>query len=195
MHGRAARRLPSTRGFTACATACCAISVFHRQACRTSTAHLPRPGINSRPRAVPEPSDIVVVGAGVIGCAIAWELARRGASVNVVDDRPVGMGATQASAGVLAPFIEAREGPPLLDLAVRSLDLYDDCVAGVAEQSGMPVHYRRTGTLDVALDERDLEALHATFAFLERRGVPARLLDAAASRKEEPQLAESVQGG
>jgi glycine oxidase len=143
---------------------------------------------------VPEPSDIVVVGAGVIGCAIACELARRGASVNVVDDRPVGMGATQASAGVLAPFIEAREGNPLLDLAVRSLGLYDDFIARVADASGMPVPYRRTGTLDVALDERDLEALNATFAFLQRRGIPARLLDAAAARSAEPQLGESVHG-
>ena len=61
------------------------------------------------------PSDIIVVGAGVVGCAIAHELARRGASVEVVDDRPVGMGATQASAGILAPFIEAREDSPLLE--------------------------------------------------------------------------------
>ena len=71
-------------------------------------------------------SDIIVVGAGIVGCAVAYELARRGASVEIVDERPVGMGATQASAGVLAPYIEAREGSPLLDLTVRSLDLFDD---------------------------------------------------------------------
>ena len=58
-------------------------------------------------------SDIIVVGAGIVGCAVAYELARRGASVEIVDERPVGMGATQASAGVLAPYIEAREGSPL----------------------------------------------------------------------------------
>ena len=71
------------------------------------------------------PSDIIVVGAGIVGCAVAHELASRGASVEIVDERPVGMGATQASAGVLAPFIEAREGSPLLDLTVRSLGLFD----------------------------------------------------------------------
>ena len=59
------------------------------------------------------PSDIIVVGAGIVGCAIAYELASRGVSVEIVDERPVGMGATQASAGVLAPYIEAREGSPL----------------------------------------------------------------------------------
>src|SRR2546427_638483 len=74
-------------------------------------------------------SDIFVVGGGIVGCAVAYELARRGASVEVVDERPVAMGATQASAGVLAPYIEAREDSPLLDLAVRSLNLYDDFIA------------------------------------------------------------------
>ena len=77
------------------------------------------------------PSDIIVVGAGIVGCAVAHELARRGASVEIVDERPVGMGATQASAGVLAPYIEAREGSPLLDLTVRSLGLFDDFIERV----------------------------------------------------------------
>src|SRR3977135_1644904 len=78
------------------------------------------------------PSDIIVVGAGIVGCSVAYELARRGASVDIVDDRPVGMGATQASAGVLAPYIEAREEGPLLALTVRRLALFDDFVAALA---------------------------------------------------------------
>ena len=51
-------------------------------------------------QSVASPSEIVVVGAGIIGCAVAYELAKRGASVTVVDDRAPGMGATQAAAGV-----------------------------------------------------------------------------------------------
>src|SRR5215510_8501106 len=97
------------------------------------------------------PSDIIVVGAGIIGCAIADELARRGASVEIVDERPVGMGATQASAGVLAPYIEAHEGHPLLDLTVRSLALYEEFIEKIVADSGVSVPYRRTGSLDVAL--------------------------------------------
>src|SRR3954451_23144881 len=73
--------------------------------------------------------DVIVVGAGIVGCAVACELARRGASVEMIDERPIAMGATQASAGVLAPFIEAREGSPLLELTTRSLELYDAFVA------------------------------------------------------------------
>src|SRR5437773_2922134 len=64
------------------------------------------------PNVPSRPSDIIVIGAGVVGCAIAYELARRGASVEVIDERLVGMGATQASAGILAPYLEAREDNP-----------------------------------------------------------------------------------
>jgi len=90
-------------------------------------------------RDVASPPDTVVIGAGIVGCAIAYELARRGASVEVVDDRPTGMGATQASAGVLAPYIEGRQGGPLLDLTVRSLELYDKFVARVSSVSGSAI--------------------------------------------------------
>ena len=78
------------------------------------------------------PSNIIVIGAGVVGCAVACELARRGAAVRMLDDRPPGMGATQASAGMLAPFTESKDrNDAFLELAVRSLDLYDGFVKSV----------------------------------------------------------------
>jgi len=144
---------------------------------------------------VAAPSDIVVIGAGIVGCAIAYELARRGASVLVVDDRPVGMGATQASAGVLAPYIEAREEGPLLELTIRSLDLFDQFVERVRSASGMPVAYRRSGTLDVAMDEDAMGRFRSASEALAARGVRAELLDAKAARTEEPQLNCEILGG
>jgi glycine oxidase len=141
------------------------------------------------------PSDIIVVGAGIVGCAVAYELTCRGASVEIVDERPVGMGATQASAGVLAPYIEAREGSPLLDLTVRSLGLFDGFVERIAADSAVPVSYRRTGTIEIAVNESEMQALRGTAAVLARRDVPALLLDAHAARGEEPQLEDEIAGG
>jgi glycine oxidase len=141
------------------------------------------------------PSDIIVVGAGIVGCAVALELARRGASVELVDERPVGMGATQASAGILAPFIEAREGSPLLNLAARSLDLFDDFISRVTAESGVAVPYKRTGTLDVATSDSEMRELETTAAVLSKRGVSAQLLDAAALRSVEPQIVDGAIGG
>src|SRR6201995_5571181 len=68
---------------------------------------------------VTTPRDVILIGPGIVGCAVAYELARRGASVEIVDDRPAGSGATQASAGVLGPFVEAREEGALLELTGR----------------------------------------------------------------------------
>jgi glycine oxidase len=141
------------------------------------------------------PSDIIVVGAGIIGCAVAHELARRGASVEIVDKRPVGMGATQASAGVLAPYIEAGAHGPLQDLAVRSLDLYDDFIARVSAESGSSILYHRNGTIDVAMNEAEMCTLAASADALAKRGVSTRLLDAAAVPAEEPLVGDGVVGG
>jgi glycine oxidase len=143
------------------------------------------------------PSDIVVVGAGIIGCAVAYELARRGASVQVVDGRrQVGMGATQASAGVLAPYIEADErNRVLLDLAVRSLHLYDSFISRVASDSGVAVTYRRTGTLEVTTSDERMATLRNVAARLEAQRLPLSLFDGQAARAEEPCLSGDVVGG
>lgn len=132
------------------------------------------------------PADVIVVGAGIIGCAIARELARRGVLVRVFESRTIGAGATQASAGVLAPYIEAGEGGPLFDMTVRSLAMYDGFVGDVAEDSGIPIEYRRCGTLEVATDDETARRLqrHAAAS----NGL-LQWLDADAARREEPALA------
>jgi thiazole synthase len=101
---------------------------------------------------------VVVVGAGVIGCAIARELTRRGLRCTVVDPRPVAGGATQASAGMLAPYVEAHGGGPMLDLCVRSLELYDAWIGGLRGE-GAAIEYARIGTLEIALSADRAAAL------------------------------------
>jgi glycine oxidase len=140
-------------------------------------------------------SDTIVVGAGVIGCAVAYELARRGASVELLDERAAGQGATQASAGILGPYIEARETSPLLPLTVRSLELYDRFIARITADSGLDVGYRRTGTLEIVVDRADLKRLEETAEVAAARGVSAEILDRDALRRHEPHLAQDAIGG
>lgn len=125
------------------------------------------------------------MGAGIIGCAIARELAARGVTCTIVDNRPVGGGATQASAGMLAPFVEAHEPGPLLDLGVRSLALYDGWIDAVRRESGSFVEYRRVGTLEVALDPQHAAELRAAAASPD---VQRRWLDPTAVRTAQPSL-------
>lgn len=140
-------------------------------------------------------TSVVVVGAGVIGVSIADALARRGAGVTVLDMRSPGRGASQASAGILAPYTEAHAHTPLLDLGTRSLSLFDRFVASTSERSGRLIEYARTGTLEIAFDEGDEHRLRSSLAWLEAAGVPGAWLDARSLRSAEPAASPDARGG
>jgi glycine oxidase len=146
-------------------------------------------------RGVARSSDIVVIGAGIIGCAVAAELARRGADVSVLDARMPGEGATQASGGMLAPYTEAEDGGPLLQLGARSLELFDEFVGTLESESGIDVGYDRSGTLHVARAEESIPGFAATHRQLETLGVRSATLSPAEARIYEPNLTPDIFGG
>ena len=128
---------------------------------------------------------VVVIGAGIVGLSVAYELASRGARVRVLDPRGIGQGATRASAGMLAPYTEGHI-EPLLRLGLRSLQLYDDFVARVQADSGHPVELDRSGSLHVALDQHEAAQLASTAQFLADAGVDHHLADGAGAIRLEP---------
>ncbi len=134
------------------------------------------------------------MGGGVIGCAVAYELGRRGLEVRVLERRDVGLGATQASAGMLAPFIEAEQAGPLRRLGSRSLELYDQFVADVVGDSGHSVPYDRCGTIEVATDSDSLARLERSASELSMAGVGCRLMDGSEAVVDEPHLSRQVSG-
>jgi glycine oxidase len=139
-------------------------------------------------------AEIVVVGSGIIGLSVAYELARRGARVTVLDARAAGLGASQASAGVLAPYIEAPAQGPLRDLSVESLGLYDEFVARVTSDARTEVEYRHTGTIDVALDADEAERLKAMAGVLETLGVRTEWREGADIFRLAPAIAPAAEG-
>jgi glycine oxidase len=102
---------------------------------------------------------VIVVGAGVVGCTVAYELARSGARVQVIEPRTPGQGATRASAGILAPYIEGHSSDILRSLGKRSLDLYDDFMTRLRADSGRDVYYQRNGTFELAFSDADANRL------------------------------------
>lgn len=91
-------------------------------------------------------SDVLIIGGGVIGLAIAVELKLRGASVTVLS-RDFQSAASQAAAGMLAPLAEALPPGPMLDLCKRSRELYHDWTRKLEDLTGEPTDYWPCGIL------------------------------------------------
>jgi glycine oxidase len=138
---------------------------------------------------------VIVIGSGIIGTAIADAVAACGARVTVLDMRGPGRGASFASAGILAPHVESHHEARFLELATRSLDMFDAFVANASERSGRRVEYARTGTLEVALDQEDLRRLEGGLPRLAAAGVRHQWLTSPDLRAFEPAVTSVALGG
>lgn len=136
---------------------------------------------------------MIVVGAGIVGCTVAHELARAGARVQVLEPRKPGQGATRASAGILAPYIEGH-ADIFRDLGARSLELYDSFIARLRDDSGHEIPYQRNGTFELAFSDGDVDRLSALSARLWKQGVEARWITPDAFGNIEPLAARNARG-
>ena len=135
--------------------------------------------------------DVLVVGGGVIGCATAFALARRGARVALLERDAVGRHASSAAAGMLAPLAESTGKGPVFELGVRALDLLPELVEQVRERSGIDPLLRRTGVLRPAAPAEAGE-LRARVALLAAHG--CRWLERSELREREPRLVDGFDG-
>ena len=138
--------------------------------------------------------DVVIIGAGLIGCGIAYELAKRGARVTVYDRAEPARAASWAGAGMLAPYSEEVADPALLALCSASLHSYPAYVDELRERTGVDAYLRSEGTLHVACDDATARAREAQCAAFRRNGADASILDRDATLAREPMLAGDVRG-
>lgn len=140
------------------------------------------------------PPSVVVVGAGIVGSTVAYELAKAGARVQVIESRTPGQGATRASAGILAPHIEGHSSDLLRSLGHRSLALYDGFMARLIADSGREVVYQRDGTFDLAFSEADEARLRELLETLTAEGIEARWIAPERFRDLEPHASPEARG-
>ena len=145
---------------------------------------------------LPDRAEIVIIGAGAIGLAIAFELVRRNRSVLVLERDRIGAGATWASAGMLAPVSEAKaEEPAMVELALESHRRYPEFVEAVEAASGLSCGFRQDGTLVVALGRDEEEELEHLREAQQSRGLRSIPLTADEVFEREPHLSGWVTGG
>ena len=138
--------------------------------------------------------DVAVIGGGVIGLSVAWRAAARGLRVVVLERERIGRGTSWYAAGMLAPIAEIAPGEePLLALGLRSAALYPGFVSELVDAAGVDsVGYTTCGTLLVARDGDEAEALEREHALRARHGANADRLRPSEARRREPALSPAL---
>lgn len=138
--------------------------------------------------------EVLVVGGGVIGVAIADELARRGIGTLLLERDTLAAGASGGAAGLIAPLIEAGGPGPFLDLGLAGRELLHAEAPRLRDETGIDVGYRETGTLRVAEDADDAAELRGRVAWERARGLDVRWLEPAELEALEPALSGALRG-
>ena len=124
-------------------------------------------------------ADAIVIGAGIVGAACAYELAQNGLQVLVID---AAQGA--ATAAGMGHVVVMDDNPAELALSSASVALWAELVPHMDADCG----YSHCGTLWIAADDEEMDAAREKQVRLRAAGVPSELLDAAALANAEPAL-------
>jgi len=139
--------------------------------------------------------DVVVVGGGVIGCAVAYTLVAPGRSVLVVERGRVGGEASSAAAGVLSVASGTEEEGGRLAERQSSRARFPALVAALREETGIDVELVWCGVLELALSERDQRMQAERLGTRRAEGFRVEALDASAVRAAAPGVSPEVLGG
>jgi glycine oxidase len=140
-------------------------------------------------------ADVVVVGGGLIGTAIAWQLQTAGVSVTLVSGEAAAA-ASGVAAGMLAPVTEtAFTEERLLALNLASMARYGDFVDSLEQATDRSAGLRRTPTLSVAYNADDAARLSALSGYLDRLGLTSTRLTSRECRSHEPLLSPAIRSG
>src|SRR5215213_11663048 len=109
-------------------------------------------------------ADVVIIGGGVIGLAIARALALRGVrDINLFETARLGTEASFAAAGMLAPQVEADTQDDFFTLACRSRDMYPSFAEELREETSIDIELDTTGTLYLAFTDQDRKEIERRY--------------------------------
>lgn len=121
--------------------------------------------------------DVLIIGGGVIGLSLAWDLARHGSSVQVVDQGPMAREASWAGAGILPAATFSPNQHPLDQLRGLSCEQHALWAAELKAATGIDTGYTRSGGLHLARSPGEAAALLAWADLMREEGVDAQAID------------------
>ncbi|MFO0658310.1 MAG: glycine oxidase ThiO [Polyangiaceae bacterium] len=133
-------------------------------------------------------SDVLIIGGGIMGSVSAFELARRGASVRVLEKSVPGAEASSAAAGILGAQLEAHAPGPEVDMLLRSREKYREFTSKLTSMTGVDTGYRRCGGLRVAVNDEAVDDVLASGEWQRSAGMSVETLDEKTLATLEPSI-------
>src|SRR4051794_36509224 len=144
----------------------------------------------------PPPSvDVLIIGAGIMGTSAAWELARHGCKVVVLERSVPGAEASSAAAGILGAQAEAHAAGPMAELCLASRERYAKFAATLSKETHIDVGYRECGVLRVAFAPASVKQLVTAAAWQKKRGLAVEVLTRKSVAAHESALSPELTGG
>ncbi len=137
--------------------------------------------------------DVIVVGAGVIGCSVAYHLAQNGASVSLIEREAIGSGASAHATGSLSLLGNEFSPGVSFQFALAGYREFPELVRSLEEETGMDLLFQRRPSLRLALDEEEVAFIEGLMAW-QQPHVAMRWIDGAEVRRIEPRLTPGILG-
>jgi sarcosine oxidase subunit beta len=133
-------------------------------------------------------TDVVIIGAGIIGSSIAYHLSRYKLGVTLLDSREIASGSSGACDGLI--FLQSKKPGIHLQLAMESRRRFNQ----LGQQLPVPIGYKQTGGMVAIETEDELAAMEQFVAQQQENGLDVTLLEGKQARKIEPHLSEHILG-
>lgn len=138
-------------------------------------------------------SDVLIIGGGLIGLAIARELHKKGVEkITILERGVVGKEASHAAAGMLAPHAETDKLDDFFFFCDESNKLYPKFAAELFDETGVDIELDREGTLYLAFTETDAKEIRNRFEWQKGAGLQVEHLSAQETRQAEPFVSPDV---
>lgn len=138
--------------------------------------------------------DVVIIGGGVIGVSIAYQLTKRGKTVTVLEKDTIGAHASGAAGGMLGAQVEFTEPGPLVDLSLRSRAMFTEIARELYQASGVDIGLNDAGMLRIAWTEEEADTLKKRGAWQQAMGLQAEWMDKTDVRRMEPAVSDEITG-
>ncbi len=138
-------------------------------------------------------TDTLIIGGGIIGLSLAWELAARGQSITVLEANKCGAAASWAGVGILPPVARQEVHDPLEQLRALSHELLAQWSTQLQQLTGIDVGYRPCGGIYVATSTGEAALLAASHAWWSELGIEAHAWTPRQLMEHEPALTALAQ--